>query len=473
MSGPIFTAYGFTQPLIDINQPIIAQRDPTQNDRSTLGNLWVNKDTNSVFVLTSIVGPVFTWTDVSAGAGDVSSFVTDAGNVNPVAGIVNVLGGSNINTSGAGNTLLVNLNEDVTISGNFTTTGGNISLPHTDSGGIEGIIRFDGFRFIHNIGTDNTYIGSSSGNLSESGSGENVGVGFGVLNSLENGNNNVAIGSSSMLDATDAVNNVAIGSGSGQGLTDGSRNIIIGFNAAIAANCSDTVAIGTLSLNAFNSTGSNIAIGPGALINLIDGENNVVLGLGGGFNYAGTESNNILIQNNGLLGESNTIRIGKDGSGSLEQNKCFIAGIIGNTVSNTEFVTIDTITGQLGTSPTPSGALTWQVVTSATPLVPGNGYIVNGGSTLQFTLPVTAVVGDTMEILILNTAVGGWQINQNASQYLIANGPSAAGAITTPGVTGNVATTVSGNFLNIKVTCVIANTAFTLTDIFPGMTVFT
>lgn len=56
-----------------------------------------------------------------------SSFPTDAGTAVPVAGALDILGGTNINTTGVGGTVTVVLDDTVTISGNFVSTAGDIS----------------------------------------------------------------------------------------------------------------------------------------------------------------------------------------------------------------------------------------------------------------------------------------------------------------------------------------------------------
>jgi len=62
-------------------------------------------------------------------AGTISdSFPTDAGTATPAAGELDILGGSNINTAGATNQVTVNLDNTVTISGSFSTTGGAVNV---------------------------------------------------------------------------------------------------------------------------------------------------------------------------------------------------------------------------------------------------------------------------------------------------------------------------------------------------------
>jgi len=86
----------------------------------------------------------------------------------------------------------------------------------------------------------------------------------------------------------------------------------------------------------------NVAIGDGALIANSTGSNNIALGIGaGGQNARG--DNNIDIGSGGI-NESNTIRIGLQGT----QTATFIAGISGVTVAGGVGVIIDT-SGHLGT----------------------------------------------------------------------------------------------------------------------------
>lgn len=59
------TAYGQNAPLIGIFQaPIVSRRNPATNDKAAIGQIWVNKVTNSVFMLTSFTGGLAIWTEL-------------------------------------------------------------------------------------------------------------------------------------------------------------------------------------------------------------------------------------------------------------------------------------------------------------------------------------------------------------------------------------------------------------------------
>src|SRR5690606_494759 len=70
------------------------------------------------------------------------TFDSDSGSATPSLGAITMAGGSNINTSATGSTVTYNLDNNVTISGNYTTSAGNVSLPATAVGGGSGRILF-------------------------------------------------------------------------------------------------------------------------------------------------------------------------------------------------------------------------------------------------------------------------------------------------------------------------------------------
>lgn len=151
-----------------------------------------------------------------------------------------------------------------------------------------GQYQINGTAVMHSYGTNNFYLGASSGNFTQTGTGLNVGIGASALNATTTGNNNTCIGYNSGLLVTTGHQNTMLGTITGNALTTGSRNVLIGWEA--------------------------------------------------GSNYTGSESDNIILAdgNGGITGESNTIRIGHGtGGGSSQQNQCFIAGIQGITVTGT------------------------------------------------------------------------------------------------------------------------------------------
>ena len=212
-----------------------------------------------------------------------------------------------------GSTVTFNANSNAGASIKFTATGSTVSLIDTDANA-------------------NVFIGSGCGNGTLTGT-FNCGFGEGACPALTSGFFNFAIGGFSLNVCTTGQQNVAIGVNSLRDLVGGSLNL----------------AIGTTALNQLASGSSNIAIG-----------------ISSGTNYTGAESNNILFNHNGVLGESTTTRIGTQGT----QTACFIAGITGVTVSNPSIVTADTSAGQLGNIPYVQAGSFTPAIAFATPNTP-------------------------------------------------------------------------------------------------------
>jgi hypothetical protein len=184
------------------------------------------------------------------------------------------------------------------------------------------------------------------------------------------------------LNVTDALANTIIGNSAGNTSISGDNNTALGFSA----------------LNALTLGSDNTAIGESSLAAVLTGSNNIAIGQLSGDNYIGAESSNILIGNLGTAAESNTIRIGTQGSGAGQQNRAFIAGIAGVTVSNENLVTINTATGQLGSIANSGLATTFDGNTGSATPSGGILNIVGDGTTAT-----TAASGNTITI----TAIGG------------------------------------------------------------------
>ena len=126
-------AYGLSDPLLNVfPAPIISNRAPTTADKAQLGTGWINITLDDYYVLTSIVANSANWQQVVAGAGAVNQLTSDAGVAVPVAGNINIVGGTNIGTTGAGSSITINTDAAptfgglVTAGGGFLASGGNI-----------------------------------------------------------------------------------------------------------------------------------------------------------------------------------------------------------------------------------------------------------------------------------------------------------------------------------------------------------
>jgi trimeric autotransporter adhesin len=192
-------------------------------------------------------------------------------------------------------------------------------------------------------GTYNTGVGFSSLSVTTTGK-FNTAVGAGTL--LANtGDNNTATGAGTLLSNTTGSFNAANGAFALFTNTTGTSNTSNGaFSLLNNTTGVENTANGYRALSG-NATGvGNTAYGSQALVQST-GNNNIALGAHAGFNIS-TGSNNIHIGNVGAGNESGTVRIGDN-----NQTKTFIAGINGVNQGSPTAVFINTLTGQLGTTP--------------------------------------------------------------------------------------------------------------------------
>lgn len=238
-------------------------------------------------------------------AGKVSNSATTATNANTASAIVARDASGNFSAG----TITSATGVSVT-SGNVSLTAGNLALPTT--GATVGQVTINATPVLHSMnGVSNIFVGHSSGNLTTTGT-YNTGVGYNTLNAITSGQYNVAVGHTALNAATTTKYNVAIGFNSLGSLSTGDT-----FNTAIGYSSGVSLTSGT----------HNICLGRGTLASG-NGSYNVIVGFLGGNNLTGTESSNILISNDGLASESNTMRLGTYGSGSNQINRTYISGVV-------------------------------------------------------------------------------------------------------------------------------------------------
>jgi hypothetical protein len=174
----------------------------------------------------------------------------------------------------------------------------------------------------------------------------NTAVGGAALFSDTNGEDNTAVGALALWSNTTCDLNTAIGDNALVSNTVGFQNTAVGGWALVNNNTGNAnVAIGSLAAYSNFTGGGNTAVGEQALFDNQSGNYNIALGYAAGERTTG--SNNIVIGDIGVEGESNTIRIGGDGFGGGPQTAAFIAGISGTAVVG-DAVVVDG-NGQLGT----------------------------------------------------------------------------------------------------------------------------
>ena len=173
---------------------------------------------------------------------------------------------------------------------------------------------------------------------------QNSAQGDGALAANTTGYYNTASGSQSLHDNTTGTNNTAHGAIALHDNTTGTENTALGVEALRGNTTGNNNSASGRRALGKNTTGlNNTAQGHNALQNNTTGGFNIAIGANAGLHLT-TGSNNIDLGNRGVTGESNTIRIGTEGT----QQAAFIAGINGTAVPTGVGVVIDS-NGQLGT----------------------------------------------------------------------------------------------------------------------------
>lgn len=351
--------------------------------------------------------------------------------------------------SATGTTLTVFTNQATLNSGSsfeFVNSGSTSTLNVTDANG-------------------NTILGNLSGTITAAANQTgDTGFGFSVLTALDptgaGGNFSSAFGWNTLHSVTTGNGNSSFGSTALFSVTTQSNNSAFGYNVATGYNDTNLSAFGALAFNGLVSGQSNSGFGQAAFGGLTTGSFNCGFGASVGNAYSGAESSNILIMNSGVAAESNTIRIGTQGNGNGQQDLCFIAGITGVTTSNSNFVTIDTTTGQLGASAS-GGTLT---LTGDTGTASGTSLTVftnqasnNSGASVLFSnsgTTSTLNVTDSRNNTFIGKSCGNATLTGNSNIGLGSN-------ILTSLTTGTNNSAVGRNNLNLCTTggnnCAFAN----------------
>jgi hypothetical protein len=231
-----------------------------------------------------------------------------------------------------------------TTTGSLSVATGSQTLFNNTTGGFN---TATGFRALYSntTGSNNTANGFEALNTNTT-SNDNTAIGFKALYNNTSGHDNVATGYQALYLNTAGYFNMANGQQALYSNTTGYQNTANGVQSLFRnVDGFNNTAYGFAAL-AFNISGqTNTAIGFDALFSCT-GTGNTALGQAAGFALT-TGDNNIDIGNQGVAGESDTIRIGN----SAIQTAAFIAGIHGETTSDagsTVPVLID-MTGNLGT----------------------------------------------------------------------------------------------------------------------------
>ena len=208
---------------------------------------------------------------------------------------------------------------------NFNTVQGDDALFSLTTGFDNTAIGFNAL-YSNTTGFWNTANGDETATLHGVAGDNNTANGFDALFNNTTGGGNTAIGVSALYSNTTGVQNTAVGAVALFSNATGTENTATGVNA-----CANTTGF------------HNTANGFDALFNNTTGSDNIALEYRAGTQITG--DNNIDIGNEGVAGESNTIRIGTQGT----QTAAYIAGVSGGAVAGSA-VKVNAA-GKIGTAP--------------------------------------------------------------------------------------------------------------------------
>ncbi len=168
-------------------------------------------------------------------------------------------------------------------------------------------------------GTDNTFLGDSSGNFTFTSAISNLGIGSNTLGGLTTGDSNTAIGQAAFTVASSGSNNTAIGTGAlnfGNGSNNGNTAIGAASLNQIGIGANNNTAIGFAISGSTVTTGSsNVLIGAQAGVGVGSGSNNIIIGTSAG-PASGSTSNQLTIQN-AIYGINNSATGGSISTGNI------------------------------------------------------------------------------------------------------------------------------------------------------------
>lgn len=109
---------------------------------------------------------------------------------------------------------------------------------------------------------------------------------------------------------------------------------------------------------------------------------------------------------------------------AMTQYELLVGGASSSTVAQIAVGTAGQVLVSNGAGSNPSfqavpGTFTWvDVATGTQTIAASTGYVTDNATTVTYTLPATAVLGDTFKILGGVSGAGGWTIAQNANQAI-------------------------------------------------------
>lgn len=397
-------------------------RSPTTNDVNfVIGTFWVVKTvtpTYELWILMNLAGGTATWVQLYPGAGGgATDFPTDSGTAVEAGGILNVLGGTGIATSGAGNT--VTIASDGSLADSFPTDSGTA----TPMAGVLNVLGGTG--------------------CATSGAGNTITIDL-----------NAAVAENYATDAgtaTPAAGILNVLGGTGCATTGAGNTVTVNLDATVATTYTADAGSATPAANNLNVLGgtgcSTSGAGSTLTVNL---DASVPLTFTADSGSATPAANNLNIVGDGAsvstLGAGSTITIQAIGTGLVDTLTGNSGGAVPPTAGNINVVgdgtTIDVV-GNPGTSTLTISFIgsTASIFCNNTQLNQTGGirYVSLEGNTLETTVGAAQTVipqNGTIDRLYVNVITAG--STTNSSVTLNKNGVDTALSITITALTTGV-----------------------------------
>jgi hypothetical protein len=466
---------------INLDDPVVVDNGGTGQTSLTDGAILIGDGSNPVELIgpltdgqlligdTAGVSPVAanltagTGITITNGAGSIQieasssmaiNFDTDSGTATPAANTLNIVGSGLVDTAGASDTVTINVDSPVVVAnggtGATTLTDGGILLGSGSSPITATSQPTNGQLLIGSTGVDPVL-----GSLTSTGSTITITAGAGTIN-LETDASVPTQFDSDSGSAVPALGVLDILGGTLLSTSGATNTITVNADDNVVGSVSTDGSAATPASNAFTIAGGTgcATSGSGSTVT-IDLDASVPTSFPTDSGTATPSGNSLTVAGGTLLntsGSGSTVTVNADdsvvgtvgsdsGTATPSSNNFDIVGTGGITTSGaTDTITID------GSA---ISDFDWNVETgtSATMAV-NNGYIANNASTVTFTLPDTAAVGDEVRVTSIQAA---WSIAQNAGETIYFGDQS-----TTTGAGGSMTSTDTRDAVHLV--CVVANT---------------
>lgn len=432
-------AYGLTQALENLPpQPIIAKRDPKITDFAILGTLWIEPLTNSVWVLTSIIGNSANWESLGgSGAGVFGSLV-----VNPGPTSLSTVGSGTVTIGNSANAFPVNINSGtggVNINGNGNTidigvdaAANAVFVGSTTNGAVTTI-----------QGGNGTGIGTAAVLITSAAAGDIFIGGSAHTGIISMGNSTAASGETVNIANSLTGGNTAVNILSGVG-TAGANTLALGNNTRVT-----TIGIGNIAPAAARTTtiagGNSAQNDTVAILNGAPSANTQTFNLMSGTATGGTQAVNI---GNGI-GGSLTVSIG-NGVNSTAQVVNIANGATGanstvNILSNAGTAGTQ-VFNVLGNGATRAGAANIGTGAAAHTVTIGSTTstaqtVIQAGTTGLALIPTGGIA--TLQPATVSAAAYAATLNANVGAVTLTGQVLAAGSVQVLTITNSICTTAS------------------------------